>query len=409
MTKQKGAKQLWELPWKYKESFLIVAALLLASILIEIATASAAPVIMWPANIVILLLLANISILLHILARKQNLFKWFSSIPASIAAIVFFVVPSLVMALVPQSQTESFYFLYAVTSSWTYFIAVGFFLIILGTVTAKRLFPLTKKNIGFAVNHTGLWICIACANFGSGDMEKYSMVLEEGKTIWYAYNTDKETVELDFAIKLRDFSIDQYPAKLAFVNNNTSDIVDNNGKRFLVDTEPGKTFTYKEVTYTIQKYLPSSAPVQNRFEPVVDMGAAQSALIQIISGTDTTSQWLSSHSTLYPQQMHKVDSTTTLLMLRPETKLYSSAITIYEKQGGTQDTVIEVNRPIEVGQWKVYQTGYDEKKGKWSTISILEIVKDPWLQYVYIGIYLMIAGALYLIWIGKKKEVQDVE
>jgi hypothetical protein len=41
--------------------------------------------------------------------------------------------------------------------------------------------------------------------------------------------------------------------------------------------------------------------------------------------------------------------------------------------------------------------------GKWSTESYVELVKDPWLPAVYVGIFMIMAGALYLFWMGRKR------
>ena len=63
---------------------------------------------------------------------------------------------------------------------------------------------------------------------------------------------------------------------------------------------------------------------------------------------------------------------------------------------------IEVNKPFFHKGWYLYQTGYDEKQGRWSNLSIIEAVKDPWLYVVYTGIYMLIAGSVFLFWQGKK-------
>ena len=51
-----------------------------------------------------------------------------------------------------------------------------------------------------------------------------------------------------------------------------------------------------------------------------------------------------------------------------------------------QEEKIQVNHPITVNGWKIYQTSYDEKLGRWSETSIVELVLDPWLPMVYAGI-----------------------
>ena len=71
------------------------------------------------------------------------------------------------------------------------------------------------------------------------------------------------------------------------------------------------------------------------------------------------------------------------------------------------ETTIDVNKPYEVDGWKIYQYGYDTQMGAQSQITILELVSDPWLPCVYVGFYMMLAGAvlmtLMVLWRRLKK------
>ena len=60
------------------------------------------------------------------------------------------------------------------------------------------------------------------------------------------------------------------------------------------------------------------------------------------------------------------------------------------------ETTVEVNKPYEVDGWKIYQYGYDTQMGAQSQITILELVSDPWLPWVYAGFYMMLAGAVLM-------------
>jgi len=85
---------------------------------------------------------------------------------------------------------------------------------------------------------------------------------------------------------------------------------------------------------------------------------------------------------------------------------FASDIQIQTKSGKNIQTTVEVNKPVEVDGWKIYQYGYDTQMGAMSQTSILELVSDPWLPLVYTGIYMMLAGAICLfIFGGKKKNV----
>ena len=82
---------------------------------------------------------------------------------------------------------------------------------------------------------------------------------------------------------------------------------------------------------------------------------------------------------------------------------FASDIQILTKTGEDIRTTIEVNKPVEVDGWKIYQYGYDTQMGAMSQISILELVSDPWLPLVYTGIYMMLAGAVCMFVLGGRR------
>ena len=77
-------------------------------------------------------------------------------------------------------------------------------------------------------------------------------------------------------------------------------------------------------------------------------------------------------------------------------KRFASEVTVHSRHGHKQDAVIEVNKPLKVDGWKIYQYDYDEQSGTDSTVSIFELVRDPWQPFVFTGILMMLAGALSL-------------
>ena len=86
-------------------------------------------------------------------------------------------------------------------------------------------------------------------------------------------------------------------------------------------------------------------------------------------------------------------------------KRFASEIHILTKAGKDIQTTVEVNKPVEVDGWKIYQYGYDTQMGAKSQYSILELVSDPWLPLVYTGIYMMLAGAVCMFILGGRKRV----
>lgn len=90
---------------------------------------------------------------------------------------------------------------------------------------------------------------------------------------------------------------------------------------------------------------------------------------------------------------------------------FASDIQIQTKAGKTIQTIVDVNKPVEVDGWKIYQYGYDTEMGADSQVSILELVSDPWLPLVYTGIYMMLAGAVCMFLFGgaKRRQIETKE
>ena len=85
---------------------------------------------------------------------------------------------------------------------------------------------------------------------------------------------------------------------------------------------------------------------------------------------------------------------------------FASEVSIIDRDGKNVQATVEVNRPVRIGSWKLYQYGYDTKAGAESRISILELVQDPWLPAVYAGIFMMLGGALLMFFQSNKPKDQ---
>jgi hypothetical protein len=89
------------------------------------------------------------------------------------------------------------------------------------------------------------------------------------------------------------------------------------------------------------------------------------------------------------------------VLLKPEPDRFASRLVVH--QGNSTDTtMLEVNKPLHVEGYDIYQSSYGiYQKGMMHRYhSILEVIHDPWLPAVYTGFYILLAGALYLFWIG---------
>jgi hypothetical protein len=134
------------------------------------------------------------------------------------------------------------------------------------------------------------------------------------------------------------------------------------------------------------------------------VGAASAVCVQATSPDNkiTCKGWVSCGSFAFPYQSLRLNDELSMVMLNREPKRFASSVLMYSQSGVKLDTVIEVNKPVEIEGWKVYQLSYDEHKGRWSEISVLELVTDPWLSWVYAGIMMMVLGAVSMFVISGK-------
>ena len=123
----------------------------------------------------------------------------------------------------------------------------------------------------------------------------------------------------------------------------------------------------------------------------------------------TKEGWVSCGSFLFPYKALRLDSLTSLVMPEREPQRFASKVKVYTQEGTITEDTIEVNRPMEIEGWKIYQLSYDESKGGWSDISIFELVRDPWLPVVYTGIVMMMLGAVCLFVNAQKRKEEEKE
>ena len=88
-------------------------------------------------------------------------------------------------------------------------------------------------------------------------------------------------------------------------------------------------------------------------------------------------------------------------------KRFASDVTVYTKDGKNVTGTVEVNKPLKVNGWKIYQYGYDVRRGPESEYSVFQLVRDPWILWVYIGIFMMLAGAICLMFFMAPKPVKS--
>jgi len=403
-------KAMWRSPWGYRESLVIVAALLAGGWLLQLVVGPFNFYFLHrPVNYVVAALMI-LAALLGLPLRNRPAVKWLSGVPLAVSLMAGLLILSLIMGLTPQMRRlpphgDVFVRLgfTQVTASWPFVLIYGLTLLSLAMVTVRRILS-PRKRILFFLNHAGLWLVLAAAGLGAADRERHVMYVSEGEVEWRVYGDDKQVLELPLAIRLDDFDMDEYPAKLAIIDRASGTPLPK-GRPHLYQIDPdqpeGRLLGWD---LTLWEYLHQAVPAGPDNYQASPMPAAVQAVRVVVRDSRTKAirqGWVSSGSRYLPVAALTLDDDHLLVMSQPEPKSFTSKIKVYTQDGQEGETVLEVNKPLRVGGWMIYQSGYDNMAGRMSTYSSFDLVYDPWLYPAYIGMILWSLGSLGLIYRGR--------
>lgn len=413
---------MWQKPWGYKEGFAICGGLFLTGTLLQIVLGKCSlNILSYPVNICVGILYVAVLLTAYAFSRKSYFVRWMSSYSAAVTAMLSVVALTVIMGLTRQVQPDvtltgldRWLGFPQMLSACSFILLFFWFTSLLGVTTIKRIHHFRWRDIPFVLNHLGLFLALTGAVLGSADMQRLKMTTQIGKAEWRALDERQELRELPLAIELKEFTIDEYPPKLILIDNASGKalpegqpenllVEDNTARGWLLDWE-----------IDIVKILPMAASVATadtmNFVEFHSMGATSAVYLTArnIKTDAYTEGWVSCGSFMFPYKAIRLNEEVSLVMPEREPRRFASDVTVYTESGRVDSATIEVNRPFEIEGWKIYQLSYDESKGRWSDISVFELVRDPWLPVVYTGIWMMIAGAVCLFILSHKRK-EDAE
>jgi hypothetical protein len=142
-----------------------------------------------------------------------------------------------------------------------------------------------------------------------------------------------------------------------------------------------------------------------QYQPADSIGSVHMARVSVFNtgSGDSLSGWISTGSQERGPVHLMLDPHHYLILLEPEPERFSSDIVLFSPGNEKIETTLEVNKPYRYMGWKLYQLSYDDAMGRWSSLSVIEAVRDPWLPVVYAGVFMLLAGAGYLFWMGQQR------
>ena len=402
-------RRLFQAPWEFRESALFTALAVVAGFVIQIASSgSGIAMPHLPFNAIALSLFAAIVLCTGLVLRNTPLVKWLGGIPLGLCLILAIALLSLIGGVIPQqasakSSLPVLLGLNQIFSSWPFAGAVLLFLANLGISLSWKLIPVKPQNIQFILFHAGFWIALSCAVFGSSDLQRLVVPINIGKANNLGYTMDSDTPQqLPFSIFLHDFSLEEYPPQLLLYDPHNDKLLMNKSQAIL-EVRKGTTATWQGIEVLVLEYLPSALPGNNGIPQPADRAKGiPFAKVRINSASAQREAWISTGSPLLKPDAAQMDGFY-LIMVPGTPKSFRSAVTVQDEKGHETIANLEVNHPVNFIGWKLYQMGYDEKAGRWSKLSLIEVIHDPWLPAVYLGFFMIMAANILFFWNGIKR------
>ena len=409
---------MWSKPWSYKEGLVIGAGLLVIGLLLQMTVGAISwSLFAYPVNVIVSVVYIIALVAMHLLRKRVYLFGWLSHYSAAVSSLLWVVGMTVVMGLIRQAPsghapTDLLGFSQMI-ASWPFVLLYFWMVTILGLTILRTGFSLKVSRISFLLNHIGLFIALITATLGNADMQRLNMTARMGSAEWRATDDKGQLIELPLAIELKDFTIDEYPPKLMLIDNETGRTLPEKSPEHVLLEEGVIKGTLQDWQLTIEQSIPMAASVATedtlKFTKFYSIGATYAVYLKAVNPKNQTTKegWVSCGSFLFPYKAIRLDSLTSLVMPEREPQRFASEVRIYTQEGTITEGTIEVNRPMEIEGWKIYQLSYDEAKGRWSDVSVFELVRDPWLPVVYTGIIMMMAGAICLFVSAQKRKEED--
>lgn len=419
---------MWKKPYTFREGFMIDAGLFLVGLMLQL---SIGPlnwdIFMWPANIITLLLLIALSIAVYVLREKSYFLRFITTPQAAVPAVVCVVCLTLIMGLTrqasPTATVKDPIGISRMLCFWPFILTYLWMTAIVAQEATRQIMHPKRKQWATTLSHIGLFIVLTCGTLGSADMQRLKMYCEQGKPEWRALDAWNNVHHLPVALQLEKFTIDEYPPKLMVIDANGIPLPAKQPETLLIDS------TFKSgslqgwiisVKKRIDNAFPSALAKMGNSMPVEMMrhlrldslgltlnkdgylstgmpGSQCALLVEATKGKTKREGWVTCGSYQFTYQGLQLDKSHNIVMGRREPKRYASLVDVYTEDGKNLQTTIEVNHPLTINGWKIYQLSYNEEMGKWSTLSVFELVKDPWLPAVYIGILLLALGAIGML------------
>lgn len=361
-----------------------------------------------------LLIAANYLYLLVMMYIFSDRWKWVKTLyhrEACLSSLSSLLILTLLFGLIPQEKTVGGVIgalgFSNMATSWIFIVFLLYFMTVMGMRVIDDLYHWKKRNKLVLTIHAAFFVILVAGIFGSGDKMRIKVVTTLGQPVQGGMTSEGKGVNLPFSILLKEFSMEEYPPRIYRLQQGTL------SKAFLTIEASDTEATLEDWHIECMEYLDRAGRTGEEAKYVSMNHVGATTAIRVKATHPATGKsvegWISCGSHIFEGSTLMLPDGSELVMPAREPKKFLSSIEV-ANEDGVHSLEVMVNHPATVGGWKIYQVGYDNAHGKWSTTSVLECVKDAWYPAIHLSMWtLLFSGVLMFIFGWKKPERRKEE
>jgi len=361
-----------------------------------------------------LIIAINYLYLLILAYAKSDRWEWVKRIyghQSMTAVMTFTVFLTIIFGIIPQDGssegTAGILGFRNMVSSWPFCLIILYLITALGLQTIDDIHHIRSRRTLPSILHAAVFIVMASVMFSNGEKQRVRITAPIGHPVHTGKADDGTAARLPFVVTLKNFSMDEYPPKLYLIDPSKG----TSSEDYLL-VEEGAEGCIEGWNIKVLKSLDMAGrlPDSDEYKEMKHVGATSAVYAEAVNVSDGSRKegWISCGSHIFNPAMLMLSDEEAIAMPTREPKGYLSEITVNGRKGEKEYSVM-VNNPAKVGSWKIYQVGYDTGRGRWSSISILECVKDGWAPVISTGLWIILAGgvAMALTAGGRKRKNKE--
>ena len=355
-----------------------------------------------------LILAVNYLYLLVLLHFQRDKWRWVNRLSdhyASVSALGSMVLMTIIFGLTRQdASTEGLVGLLGfsrMTSSWPFNLLLFYFTTTVGLAVVDDLHHWRQRGLAAMMSHLAVFVVLTCGMFGSADKMRITVNAHLERPVAEGIDSKGVSQTLPFAITLKEFAMEEYPPKLYLLDTRQ----ESSSEDFLLVEEATSEGEIDGWKLRVERVIDMAGrmPDSEEWIEMVHTGAAPAIYLKATNPVtgESYSGWVSCGSHIFEPSYLRLGERYAVAMPRRDAKRYLSRVDVEQMSGERERFDIEVNHPARIGAWRIYQVGYDTARGRWSSVSVLECVKDGWYSAIHIALWLMLsAGVVMFITAG---------